>query len=183
MGVVLQFAGSSSLTDQARPITAAPVHTETRPLTEVGWCADFCETRAMTVGRSEDVERFAERYAVSGSAALVAAEIEALGSDYQGNGYTTIEQAIVLGDLLQLSEGQVLLDVGAGCGWPGLFLAERHGCAVVALDPVPGGVATAHDRAHRDGIAHRAWAIQGSAEELPIGTGSVDAVVHTDLMC
>ena len=43
---------------------------------------------------------------MSGSAALVAVEIEALGSDHEGNGYTTIEQAIGLGDLLYVEAGR-----------------------------------------------------------------------------
>lgn len=130
-----------------------------------------------------DPERFVQRYSMSGQAAMLATEREALGTDYQANGYTDVDQAIDLGERLQLEAGQVLLDVGAGCGWPGLFLAATYDCAVVGLDPVAGGAATARQRAIADGMADRAWSLLGSADALPIRARSVDAVVHTDLMC
>ena len=131
----------------------------------------------------DDVERFAERYAVSGADPIVAAETEALGSDYRANGYTTMEQADELGDLLGLGPGQLLLDVGAGCGWPGLYLATRHGCAVVSMDPVAEGIAVAEDRSRRDAIAERSWTVVADAVHIPLDSRSVDAVVHTDLLC
>ncbi len=130
-----------------------------------------------------DVERFALRYSMSRKAAMQAVEHEVLGSDYQANGYTTVAQAIELGERLQLRAGQLLLDAGSGCGWPGLFLAARHGCAVLGVDPVAGGVATASRRARADGMADRAWNVLASADAFPIRSGAVDAVVHTDLMC
>lgn len=130
-----------------------------------------------------DAERFVMRYSMSGEAAMLATEREALGSDYQANGYTDVAEAIDLGERLQLGAGQLLLDVGTGCGWPGLFLAATHRCAVVGLDPVTGGAATARKRAVADGMADRAWSMLGSADALPIKAGAIDAVVHTDLMC
>jgi SAM-dependent methyltransferase len=131
----------------------------------------------------EEFERFGERYARSGVDAIVAVEMEALGSDYQANGYTTRDQADELGRVLELDPGRVLLDIGAGCGWPGLYLAQKHRCAVISLDPVAEGVAVARTRALADGCETRAWAVQGAAEHLPIRPRSVDAVVHSDVLC
>lgn len=128
-------------------------------------------------------ERFRERYAASGAPAQLAAESEALGSDYQANGYTTRSQADELGRLLRLAPGQILLDIGAGCGWPGLYLAARHGCAAASLDPVAEGCAVARERARSDGLSARVWAVRADAVALPVRPGSVDAVVHTDLLC
>ena len=132
---------------------------------------------------ADERDRFGKRYAASGAEASLAVEAEALGSDFQANGYTTIDQAEALGALLELRPGQVLLDIGAGCGWPGLHLANRHGCAVVSLDPVAEGISVAARRALADGIADRGWAIRANADPLPLRPGSVDAVIHTDLLC
>jgi cyclopropane fatty-acyl-phospholipid synthase-like methyltransferase len=132
---------------------------------------------------ADDDERFAERYRNSGADAALTAEFEALGSDYQANGYTTITEADELGRVLGLGPGQVLADLGAGCGWPGLYLARTHGCAVVSIDPVAEGLAVAGRRAERDGLSEQAWTLQAHADALGLRPGSVDAVVHTDVLC
>ena len=132
---------------------------------------------------SDDVERFAERYAVSGADPILAVEAETLGSDYRANGYTTVEQADELGELLELGPGRVLLDVGAGCGWPGLYLAKRLGCSVMTMDPVAEGIAVAKARTESDSTADRGWVAVADAIDLPLRRRSVDAVVHTDLLC
>ncbi|MDH3299320.1 MAG: methyltransferase domain-containing protein [Acidimicrobiia bacterium] len=106
-----------------------------------------------------------------------------LDTDYHANGYTTRAQADRLGDVLDLAPGRVLVDVGSGGGWPGLYLARRHGCSVIAIDPVVTGVQTAHRRIVDDAMTGRAWAVAGTAAALPVRPASVDAVVHTDVMC
>ena len=131
----------------------------------------------------DDIARFSARYEVSGSDAFLAAEMDALGSDYQANGYTTMAQAMALGRVLDLEPGQRLVDVGAGCGWPGLHLAKTFGCHVISVDVVHEGTAASRDRAIIDGIAGRSWSIQASATSLPLRPRSVDAVVHSDVMC
>lgn len=127
-------------------------------------------------------ERQSERYRSSGMAAVLGAEMDVLGSDYQANGYTTMAQADLLGDVLELQPGQRLLDLGAGCGWPGLYLASRHGCSVVSIDPVAEGVGTARRRAGSDGLADRVLTLVGEGLHLPLPPRSVDAVVHTDVL-
>jgi cyclopropane fatty-acyl-phospholipid synthase-like methyltransferase len=128
-------------------------------------------------------ERFGQRYAVSGDAAPRTVELEALGSDYSATGYTTREQADDLGRLLELGPGSVLLDIGAGCGWPGLYLATTFGCSVISADPIMEGASAARDRIGSDGLGSRAVALLATGEQLPIRTGSIDAVVHADVMC
>lgn len=137
----------------------------------------------MTAGAADESERFAERYAVTGAAALLAVEREALGGDYQGNGYTTMAQAAELGRLCELGPDRLLTDVGAGCGWPGLYLATRHGCTTVSIDRVAEGVEATTRRAAADGLADTCFAVLGDAVHLPLGSSSVDAVIHTDLTC
>jgi protein-L-isoaspartate O-methyltransferase len=130
-----------------------------------------------------DDERFAARYAISGNTADLAAEFDALGSDYQANGYTTREQADDLGEVLALGPGHLLLDIGSGCGWPGLYLAGRHECAVISIDPIEEGCCTTRDRGHLDGLGARSGVIRADGEAIPLRRNSVDAVVHGDLMC
>jgi len=131
----------------------------------------------------EDGEHFDRRYAAASQAGPLAVELHALGTDYRATGYTTREQADELGRLLELTPGDVLLDLGAGCGWPGLYLSSNHGCMVISTDTVIEGSITAHDRILRDRLADRAMAIVATGDDLPIRPGSIDAVVHTDVMC
>lgn len=136
----------------------------------------------MSTALPDEHERFRERYQLSGDSALIAAEIEVLGSDYQANGYTTMAQADDLGSLLRLDDTSRLLDIGSGCGWPGIYLAKKHHCEVVTLDPVDQGMLTAVERARHEGIkAHMGVLARGTA--LPFVGQSFDAVVHTDVVC
>jgi len=131
----------------------------------------------------DESESFGERYALSGVDVVMGAEFEALGSNYQANGYTTRKQADELGRILELGPGGVLLDIGAGCGWPGLYLARKYSCAVISLDPVVEGGIVARARALTDGLQTRAWPVRAIAQRLPIRPRSVDAIVHSDVLC
>jgi protein-L-isoaspartate O-methyltransferase len=124
---------------------------------------------------------FAQRYGVRSDAAT---EVErcVLGSDYGGNGYTTVDQADELADRLGLSPGDWLLDVGAGCGWPGLYLSRRTGCRVTVTDLPLEGMRRARQRAVADGVVSRASAVVSSARRLPFRPEIFDAAVHTDVL-
>ncbi len=128
-------------------------------------------------------DRHARGYARSEADVVQAMARSVLDSDYHANGYTTRAQADRLGEVLDLEPDHLLLDVGSGAGWPGLYLADRHGCRVVTVDPVTAGVSTAHRRIVADAMSERAWAVVGAAQNLPLRPGSVDAAVHTDVMC
>ncbi len=128
-------------------------------------------------------ERFADRYAASGAAALIEAELEVLGTDYQANGYSTRADVDEIGALLDLGEGDRLLDLGSGCGYPGLYLAQSRGCNVVTLDPVVTGAAACAARSRRDGLDDRHLSVIGLGAQLPFRSGSFDAIVQIDVMC
>ncbi len=130
---------------------------------------------------AEEEQRFRDRYRTSSTDPLVQAEIEVLGSDYRANGYTTKAQADELGKVLGLGAGDLLLDVGSGCGWPGLYLGATLGCRVVGVDPISEGGAVATSRARSDEVGYVAVGSHGEA--LPFRSESFDAVVHTDLTC
>ncbi len=131
----------------------------------------------------DDIERFRDRYSTSGDAAVLAAEADTLGTDYRANGYTTRAQADEIAEMLALGPGDLLLDVGAGCGWPGLYFATGSGCGVISLDPVIEGIRVAKERGEIDGLAGRSWTMIASADAIPLRPRTVDAVVQTDVLC
>ena len=47
-----------------------------------------------------EIDRFRTRYELSGTETFLAVELEALGTDYSANGYTTRVQADEIGDWL-----------------------------------------------------------------------------------
>ena len=138
----------------------------------------------MPIREEEDLqERYARRYRGELLDAATAAELEALGSDYGGNGYTTRAQADRLLELLSLGRQDRLLDLGAGCGWPGLYLADRSGCSVVLSDLTVAGMRRGLGRAEQDGLSGRTAAVVASARHLPFRPENFDAIVHADLLC
>ena len=110
-------------------------------------------------------------------------EREAVDTDYGNAGFTTKAQADTLADLLELRPTDLLLDVGSGAGWPGLYLAHRSGCRVVVSDLSGAGMAQARQRAAGDAMADRTYAVVATARHLPFRPEQFDGIVHTDLLC
>jgi protein-L-isoaspartate O-methyltransferase len=136
----------------------------------------------MPISEEIDVlKRFGSRYS---RVAPVITELEraVLGSEYGANGYTPLVQAEVLIDRLALQRGERLLDIGAGCGWPGLYVATRTGCGAVVTDLPMQGMRRARERILRDGLADT-FAVVSTARHLPFCRESFDAIVHTDVLC
>jgi SAM-dependent methyltransferase len=132
---------------------------------------------------SERRETYHARYRTEILEANLAIEREAVGSDYGNNGYTTVAQADLLETALELGAGDLLLDIGAGAGWPGLYLAKKSGCRVVVSDLTVPGMRQAIRRAAADDLAGRAAAVVASARQLPFRPDSFDAMVHADVLC
>lgn len=136
-----------------------------------------------TATRSEGVERARERYALGAHPVARAFEFEALGSDFGANGYATRAEADWLAGALELGRGHRLLDLGAGQGWPGLYLARETGCSVVVTDVPFEGPLEAARRARRERVVQRAWALVGDGEAPPFRADVFDAVIHADVLC
>ncbi len=128
-------------------------------------------------------QRFDERYGAGQNRATVALEREVIGGDYGANSYTTREQADTLIERLQLTRSDRLLDVGAGRGWPGLYLSKRSGCRVVLTDLPVVGLREAGRRARKERVHKRSDYIAAGGSTLPFRPRAFDAIVHSDVLC
>ena len=110
-------------------------------------------------------------------------EREVLGDEVGLNGFTTIEEARALLDLLELTRGDRLLDVGAGRGWPGWLLAQASGCRLTSTDIPLTALAVARQVFARRELAGRSEIVAADAVELPFRPETFDAVTHADVFC
>ncbi len=128
-------------------------------------------------------KRFEGAYARSKQPVMQAIERHVCGCDYGGNSWTTRKQADALIGLLGLGAGTNLIDLGAGTGWPGLYLAEKSACTVTLVDLPEIGLRLAKRRAKEDGLRDRVSIKNADAADLPFAAESFDAVGHSDLLC
>jgi len=110
-------------------------------------------------------------------------ERQVCGCDYGGTSWTTRAEAEIMAQALALAPGKSLLEVGAGAGWPSLYLAKQTGCAATLIDLPLEGLRAASERAVKDGIADRCTIEQGDAASLPFATAAFDAISHSDVLC
>ena len=130
----------------------------------------------------DTISRFHNRYSLPVTDAALAVEREVIGANVGASGYTTVAQADALIPELRLRPGTLLLDVGAGRGWPGLYLARKTGCDVVLADIPAPALAAAAKRANEAGLSGRASPLRAAADYLPFQSSVFDAVVHTDTL-
>ncbi len=127
--------------------------------------------------------RLDARYDWACAPVMLEIERNVCGCDYGGTSWTTREEADRMAEELRLAPGRRLLDLGAGSGWPGLYLAKSTGCEVVLLDLPLNGLKAARDRARADGLAGRSQGMVADAAALPFRESAFDAVSHSDLLC
>ncbi len=128
-------------------------------------------------------EQFARSYRRGRTAVMQAVERAVCGCDYGGTSWATREEAEDIGDMLALRPGMRLLEVGAGSGWPALYLADRTGCDVALVDLPLDGLRIAGERAAADRIAGACWLTVADGGALPFAGESFDAVTHSDVLC
>jgi len=127
--------------------------------------------------------RFLAEQRVAFAPARLAVECAVCGSDYGGNSWTTMAEAEQVAEMLGVGPGDRLLEVGAGSGWPGLYVAGHTGCDLVMSDIPHLGLGTAMARAEADGLAGRYWAAVADGGALPFADASFDAISHSDELC
>lgn len=128
-------------------------------------------------------QAFAASFEISNLPEMREIERAVLGCDYGGTSWTTNVQAQQIIDLLGLRPGLHVLDIGAGSGWPGLYLADQSGCNVTLLDLPINALQKARQRARHDGLGSRINLIVGSGAALPFGDASFGIISHSDVLC
>ncbi|MFP6771031.1 MAG: class I SAM-dependent methyltransferase [Alphaproteobacteria bacterium] len=143
-------------------------------------------TTTRTPEKAAQIERFVQLYERNQSDVMLRIERRVCGCDYGGTSWSTRAEADRLRQLLALGRDRHLLEVDAGAGWPGLYLAKTSQCEVTLTDLHPGSLHIASGRVARDwvegesGMHHFAVAEGGA---LPFATGTFDAIVHSDVLC
>jgi ubiquinone/menaquinone biosynthesis C-methylase UbiE len=110
-----------------------------------------------------------------------AAKVRDLASrlELRGKVNDEVEARTAYLDLLGVTAGERVLDVGCGSGVVTREIARRVGAngRVIGLDPSPGLLGVAHDLAREEGLGDRVDFREGSALRLPFPDGSFDVVV------
>jgi SAM-dependent methyltransferase len=105
------------------------------------------------------------------------------GCDYGATSWAMKEEIEAIAKTLNLQPAQQLLDLGAGSGWPGLFLAKLMGCDVTLVDLPPEGLAIAAARAKTEPLAGACYLAAASGAALPFADAGFDAINHSDVLC
>ncbi len=131
----------------------------------------------------EDRDVFREQYERTRSEAGRQVERLVLGHEVGLNGYTTVDQAQRLSECLNLSPDSVLLDLGAGRGWPGTYLGWSTQCRVVLSDIPVEALKQARTYAEGRGISRLVSCVCAEGMTLPFDHDCFDGVVHADVFC
>ncbi len=135
---------------------------------------------AEELAQTERLENLYERLQ---SPVMLSMERSVCGCDYGGSSWTTREEAGDLIAMLGLCSGKHLLDLGAGSGWPALYMARESGCSVTLVDLPANGLRIAGERAARDEMSERVTTLVADATDLSFSDASYDAISHSDLLC
>ena len=130
------------------------------------------------------IERFANTYRhLTQSETMLGIERAVCGCDYGCTSWSTREEVDDIGNILGLGPATRYLEIGAGSGWPGLYLAKRTGCEAALIDLPLEGLQAARERADKDGLAERCRIVQADGAALPFAAGSFDAIYQSDVLC
>jgi len=122
-------------------------------------------------------------YQFASSPVMLELERSVLGSDYGATSWTSRLEADRVAKLLQLDSEARLLDIGAGSGWPALYLARISGCEVTLSDIPLSGLQAARARASTDGLQTRCRVVAADGARLPFADASFDAIRTSDVLC
>lgn len=115
--------------------------------------------------------------------AMRALERDVLGCDFGGTSWTTKTQADEIPATLGLAAESKLLEIGAGTGWPGVYLSGLTACDVTLLDIPVNSLNYAMQRAVDDNIVGHCQAVAASGAALPFSEATFEAIGHSDVLC
>ena len=128
-------------------------------------------------------EHFGEQYRVRRTPVMRELERVVCGCDYGGTSWTTRAEAEQVARLLDLRPGRRLLELGAGSGWPALFLARTTGCTLTLVDVPLEAISIAAERAVAERLDGQCSASVADGAALPFSDNSFDAISHSDVLC
>ncbi len=128
-------------------------------------------------------EHFADEYRRAQTPVMLDLERAVCGCDYGGTSWTTRDEAERMGRLLELGEGRNFLEIGAGSGWPALFLAGETGCDATLVDVPYDALRIAADRVARETPDGEISLVVADGATLPFKADLFDAVSHSDVLC
>lgn len=137
---------------------------------------------APEIEKQDNFNFFQEKYSRPPSAARQV-ERAVLGHEVGLSGYTTTGQAEELSDYFKLTVNNHLLDVGAGCGWPGLHIAQRSFCSLVSTDIPLAALREAKTNIEARGLQANTKVIAADGRALPFRSAYFDGIVHADVFC
>jgi cyclopropane fatty-acyl-phospholipid synthase-like methyltransferase len=133
--------------------------------------------------KQQNFDFFSEKYARPLTRTARQVERTVLGHEVGLNGYTTVEQAQALCDVLRLSPTDLLLDVGGGRGWPGLHLAQESGCRLTSTDIPLEALREAKAKIEERELRDKTDVVAADGRALPFRSRFFDAIVHADVFC
>lgn len=136
-----------------------------------------------TAAEQARLARFAREYENSQQQVFLDIERAVCGCDYGGTSWTTREEAERVARILGLGPGIRFLEVGAGSGWPGLYLGRVTGCDVALADIPLQGLSIAARRAGAEPLAGACWVMAADGAALPLQSAAFDAIGHSDVLC
>ena len=126
---------------------------------------------------------FRERYADPHSDVALRIEQEVFGHSAGVDGFTTLEEAHALANVLQVGSRCMVLDIGAGRGWLAGFIAEANGCHVVSSDIPTEALVESDRRFSAQDLAGRVSTVAADARVFPFRRQGIDAAIHSDVFC
>lgn len=137
----------------------------------------------LSEAEKEQRTRFGQSYRRNLSPVMLRIEKSVCGCNYGGTSWATRREIDEISEKLALRPGQRLLDLGAGSGWPGLYLAASSGCDIALVDLPAEGLVIAAARARADRLRGVCDIAAADGRALPYGDKRFDAITHSDVLC
>ena len=83
----------------------------------------------------------------------------------------------------QITSGTRVADFCAGLGGTVRYLAHKYGAHVTGIELTPSRVAGAQELTQRVRLQDRAQVIEGNVMSVPLGDGTMDAVISQEAFC